>query len=115
MGTSNPCVPAVSIAASIVWLSDGLPPPRRDPAADAGAGGATVLPTVATIDLLVADYFTACAFLPERLAGTVTRRFVDTVLRRIESTWRRRLGPDGHDEGGPTGDGVDTRQVEDPA
>jgi hypothetical protein len=78
----------VTIAAAIVWLTDDI-----EEVGDDGKAGAITeahLRTVATIDLLVADLFAACALLPRGLVDTVTGRFIDLLLRRVEIACRAR-------------------------
>jgi hypothetical protein len=87
-GVSGPLAHVVTVAAAIVWLADDLEEVVDD--ADAGPVTAAHLRTVATIDLLVADLFAACALLSEGLVDTVTGRLVDLLLRRVEIACRAR-------------------------
>jgi hypothetical protein len=101
----------VTIAAAIVWLTDDI-----EEVGDDGKAGAITeahLRTVATIDLLVADLFAACALLPRGLVDTVTGRFIDLLLRRVEIACRgRRYDAGGDGPGSADRDGSAAR-VED--
>jgi hypothetical protein len=88
MGASGPLAHVVTIAAAIAWLTDDIEEVRDDGEGVVVAGAH--LRTVATIDLLVADLFAACALLSEGLVDTVTGRLVDLLLRRVEIACRAR-------------------------